>query len=106
MTSWAAKTDILRLEILYQYGGIYTDIDSVCYKKLDSLIDGLTCFGMCGNDGRVANGTLGCTKRHPAFKKLINSLENNVYRLKEGRINKKKGTHVFWIAGEHYITIT
>lgn len=104
MTSWAAKTDILRLEILYNYGGIYTDIDSICYKNLDSLVDGLTCFGMRGNDGKVANGTLGCIKKHKAFKILVDSLEGHVYMLKGLKRNKKRGSHVLGIAGEGYIT--
>ena len=28
------KADILRLEILYKYGGIYTDADSICMEKI------------------------------------------------------------------------
>ena len=104
MTSWAARTDVLRLEILYQFGGIYTDIDSICYRKLDSLVDNLTCFGMCGNDGKVANGTLGCTKGNYVFKILVDKLEGHVYMLKQLKRNKKRGSHVLGIAGEGYIT--
>lgn len=104
MTTWAAKADILRLEILAQYGGLYTDIDSKCWRPLDGLVDELTCFGMCGNDGEVANGTLGCTKGHPAFKKLVEELENHINKIKQFKRNRKKGTHVLKIAGEGYIT--
>ena len=31
-TNWAMKSDILRLEILYKFGGIYTDIDSTANR--------------------------------------------------------------------------
>ena len=31
-TNWAMKSDILRLEILYKYGGIYIDIDSTALR--------------------------------------------------------------------------
>lgn len=34
-TNLAAKCDILRYEIIYQFGGIYCDIDSVCLKPFD-----------------------------------------------------------------------
>lgn len=33
--NYGAKADILRLEILYKYGGIYSDIDSKSLKKFD-----------------------------------------------------------------------
>ncbi|MFI0434341.1 MAG: glycosyltransferase family 32 protein [Parachlamydiaceae bacterium] len=43
--NWAEKSDILRFEILYQFGGIYTDIDVICLKAFDDLMtQGLTCF--------------------------------------------------------------
>ena len=28
--SWAGKADILRYELLYRYGGLYSDADSYC----------------------------------------------------------------------------
>ena len=36
-TNWAMKSDILRLEILYKYGGIYVDIDSVALRSFGNL---------------------------------------------------------------------
>ena len=32
-TNFAMKSDVLRLEILYKYGGIYADIDSVALRS-------------------------------------------------------------------------
>ena len=32
-TNYAMKSDILRLEILYKYGGIYVDIDSTALRS-------------------------------------------------------------------------
>jgi len=37
-TSWAEKADILRIEILYQFGGIYSDADVVCFASFKDLI--------------------------------------------------------------------
>ena len=36
-TNWAMKSDVLRLEILYKYGGIYVDIDSVALRSFGNL---------------------------------------------------------------------
>lgn len=36
--SWAEKADILRLDILYQWGGIYSDIDALCLQPFHDLI--------------------------------------------------------------------
>jgi inositol phosphorylceramide mannosyltransferase catalytic subunit len=35
--SFAEKADYLRIQILYQYGGIYVDTDFLCLKSIDSL---------------------------------------------------------------------
>ena len=50
-TNFAMKSDILRLEILYKYGGIYLDIDSIALRSFGILImfiqtqdQGLNCF--------------------------------------------------------------
>ena len=36
-TNFAMKSDVLRLEILYKYGGIYADIDSVALRSFGEL---------------------------------------------------------------------
>ena len=37
-TNFAMKSDILRLEILYKYGGIYLDIDSIALRSFGILV--------------------------------------------------------------------
>ncbi len=101
MTSWAGKADVLRLEILYNHGGLYVDMDSRCLKPLDSLVDGLVCFGMQGNSGGVGNGILGCIPRHPAFEKIVYGLEEHVKNyLKQKRILKKGYLFILLWAGD------
>lgn len=36
--TWAEKADILRLEILYKFGGIYSDADVICLNSFHDLI--------------------------------------------------------------------
>lgn len=35
----SGKSNVLRYEILYKYGGLYVDADSVCLKPIDALTD-------------------------------------------------------------------
>ena len=37
--SWAQKSDIMRYEILYKYGGVYLDIDFEIFKNLEPLLN-------------------------------------------------------------------
>lgn len=36
--TWAEKADILRIEVLYKFGGIYSDADAVCLNSFQDLI--------------------------------------------------------------------
>lgn len=96
MKSYAAKADILRLELLYRYGGIYADADSRCLRSIYPLISGLRCFGMTGNRGNVANGFLGSVKKHPAFEKLVYGLEGHIKNL----LGKSKKSGAFTLLPE------
>jgi len=43
--SWAEKADVLRLDILYQFGGIYSDVDVLCLRSFhDLIVQGVTFF--------------------------------------------------------------
>lgn len=46
--NWAEKSDLLRLEILYQEGGIYIDHDVKCFKTFDPMNAAYDFF--CGID--------------------------------------------------------
>lgn len=40
------RWDAIRYMILYVYGGVYTDLDTECFKPIDSLLENKTfCFG-------------------------------------------------------------
>ncbi len=43
-TCYGQKSDMLRAEIVYRYGGVYVDLDYECYRPLDPLIQGERFF--------------------------------------------------------------
>lgn len=58
---YPSKADVLRLEILYRFGGIYVDADSICLKPLDGLLGEVDAPMFCAyeNDSDPSNKLLG-----------------------------------------------
>jgi hypothetical protein len=75
------KADIIRWEILYKYGGIFIDADSICVEAFDNEILLKKCFAGWEQEearpGLIATGTMGFPKKHPLVKKAINWIQNN-----------------------------
>ena len=69
------KADIIRLEILYNYGGIYIDADSICIQPLDDLLLKTKAFASYEHEeirkGLISNGTIGFPPKHPLLKKVV-----------------------------------
>ena len=97
------KSDILRLEILKKYGGIYLDTDIECYKNIEPIIKNADFF-VCRDadwdlDCPYLNGALmGCTPQHPLINKLINELP--IFA------NKYKNKHVCYRTGPGFVSLT
>lgn len=68
------KADLLRLEILYKYGGIYVDADSYCIKPIDNLILGKKCFFSTNFRGYIEINFMGCEANNPTIDYLLKKL--------------------------------
>jgi mannosyltransferase OCH1-like enzyme len=70
------KSDILRYEILYRYGGLYIDTDFKCIKPFDDLLY-LDFFSGEGDETprRTYNGLIACKPKHPLLLSLIDGLK-------------------------------
>ncbi len=70
------KADILRLEILHKFGGLYVDMDFECVHPFDQLNHTYTFYtGL--NHTRIfelANGLIACTPGHPLIERMINNV--------------------------------
>jgi glycosyltransferase involved in cell wall biosynthesis len=85
------KADIIRLEILYKYGGIFIDADSVCVEPLDEdmFLDGIGVETDSGYDGfavfenetcrkgLVSNAMMGFVPRHPLCRDIMLNILND-----------------------------
>lgn len=99
------KADILRWEILYKYGGVFIDADSICIEPIDTLLDLNKSFASyeneqvrgvnwCNNNrtyddvlGRshalIATGTMAFPKFHMLPKMAIEWIKNNKISVRE-----------------------
>ena len=68
---WAFVTDYVRLQVVYEYGGIYLDTDVELKKKLDPLLEYNAYFGF--EDGTHINTGLGfgAKKDVPILKEMM-----------------------------------
>lgn len=75
---FCGKADILRYEILYDYGGFYIDADTLCLRKLDSLLsineDMLFVKHGKNNKDLLANGIMATVPKNKFFKRLIDDI--------------------------------
>lgn len=68
---YAFKSDIGRLFLLYHYGGLYSDIDTICYTSCQQLHHGYDLV-LCRDMDRssIANGFM-MSKKHNLFIKYL-----------------------------------
>jgi mannosyltransferase OCH1-like enzyme len=71
--NWGERADIFRYCILHKHGGIYCDMDIVCYQSFEPLIHGIDFFAGIpdGNYFEIANGVIGCVPGHPIMRRIL-----------------------------------
>jgi len=73
--SYATKSNIIRLEIIYQQGGVYVDTDFFCNAPISPLLEGYSAFAAEQDDQFINNAIFGASAFHPSIKLAIESLE-------------------------------
>jgi len=75
------KADIIRWEILYKYGGVFLDADSICIEPIDDHLLKESAFASYENElvrnGLIATGTMGFYPKHPLCREAIDWILNN-----------------------------
>tara|TARA_B100001057_G_scaffold20748_3_gene19172 strand:- start:7312 stop:8853 length:1542 start_codon:yes stop_codon:yes gene_type:complete len=81
------KADIIRWEILYKYGGLFVDADSICIAPFNELLQ--DDFSFCSyenekvREGLVATGTMCFPKNYKLCKDAIEWIKNNNVSIKK-----------------------
>lgn len=83
----AYKADLIRLEQLYKYGGIYLDSDVFLYKPIDDLLHE-KIFLSYENDTYVVNGVIGA---EPKNEHIWNMLQISINLVKNKKLLENNG---------------
>lgn len=96
--TWAEKADIFRLEVLYKFGGLYSDADVVCLNSFDPLTNqGLgffSCFELnyvgkhYGEPFFVGSAILGAKQGSYVMKYCLDHLTSKIESPEEGIIKR------------------
>jgi len=68
--NWAYAADIIRVVVLYEYGGIYVDTDFEFFANPDQMLN-YDCFMCYESKYWVGTAILGSAAKHPVFEKLV-----------------------------------
>lgn len=72
--SGAQLADLIRLDVVNRYGGVYLDSDMRVLKPLDPIVEHCDFF-VCSEDGiRATNAVFGAVPGHPAVAQMIKDL--------------------------------
>lgn len=77
---WAFAADYVRLYALYQYGGIYLDLDTEVLKSLDDILHNNCILGR-EDENTIGGHFLAAGKNHPFIKECLDFYDRSI-RLK------------------------
>lgn len=81
---WAFVSDYARMDVVYNYGGIYLDTDVELIRNIDVLLYQKAFMGL-QNDLRIATGLgFGAIKRHHTIGEFILEYEDRKFLLPDG----------------------
>jgi mannosyltransferase OCH1-like enzyme len=70
----AERADILRLELLWRFGGVYVDTDFECLRSIEPLIENASLFIGLAKSDRVNNALLGSVPDHHVLDAALDQL--------------------------------
>jgi mannosyltransferase OCH1-like enzyme len=79
-SNYGAKSDILRYELLYKFGGVYLDVDMVVLKPLDILHHTYEFYAglhPSNSEDVLGNAIIGSAPGHPILKHCIESIKDH-----------------------------
>ncbi len=73
------RSDIVRYELLYRFGGVWVDLDFECLKPIDELLgEDVRCFVAWVTGDWINNAIMGATRQHRFIRRLIDGLPASV----------------------------
>jgi mannosyltransferase OCH1-like enzyme len=67
----AERSDILRFELLWRFGGVYVDCDFECLRSIEPLLGDVAFFAGYRKPGRANNALIGSVPGHPLVDRAL-----------------------------------
>ena len=104
MNELAGKADILRYELLYNYGGFFIDADSICVNSLDDFFVENEAFCCWENEevreGLMCNGYLACSQNN----KLLDDMVWRIREMNPAELSKLPNLTAWKTVGPAFLT--
>lgn len=84
---YAYVSDVARLKALYDYGGIYLDVDCKVVKSFDELLNCHAFTGFGADNRELAACTLAFEKGDPFIKECLDSYNDDLFLMPDGTMN-------------------
>ncbi len=84
---WAFVSDVVRLQALVKYGGIYLDTDVELIRPLDAFLS-LSAFAGFEAPNRIQTALLACEAGHPLFVALLHTYDDAAFQLPNGKYDE------------------
>jgi len=78
MISYAGKADIVRVELLARWGGVYVDADFECLQSIEPICAGSALWLSSDTDGSITNSIIGSVPGHPFIEALVEAIPLSV----------------------------
>jgi inositol phosphorylceramide mannosyltransferase catalytic subunit len=71
----AERSDIIRLEVLFRFGGVYVDTDCECLRPIDPLLrEGVELFASPDGAAKIYTYVIGSAREHPLLERALREL--------------------------------
>lgn len=84
---WAFVTDYVRLDVIYQYGGIYFDCDVELIKRIDGLLKYNAFFGFEETANINTGSGFGAKKGYYVIQELLNDYKDIPFVQENGELD-------------------
>lgn len=80
LKKYAFQADVLRYYLIFEYGGIYADIDIECHKSINDLLKKDLLISLVNmNVHWIANSFFGAAKNHYILKYIVENIKKEPY---------------------------
>ncbi len=93
--TWQFRTNLLRLIVLHETGGVWVDADLQALRNVEPLIEGATAFTSRESERFVNNGFTGCEPGDPWYAAMVDAAPSRILTRRNARSNVQCGPHLY-----------